>query len=445
MSIHINRYIANGITTVFPYTFVLLSEGDIAVTVGGQLLTKGSDYTISGIGSDTGGNVTIASAPADGLEIIFARYITLERLIRYQSNGDMTATTLNSDFDRLWMAIQDTDSDSARMLKLPMGTQIDQLINFDATARAGRAVIFDAAGNVTISAGNYEEQAAKANEAANSALIAGQHKDAAAASATGAAASASQAEASKAAAQNAAQTAASSAATQTAAQITQAMQGYVTSATSSATQSANSATQSAEARDAAVAAAASVSPVDLLHKSGAETITGQKTFITPPIGAHTPGQMVATFADTPPPRTLVCNGGVVSRALYSALFAVIGTKYGAGDGSTTFGLPNFLQDLAIVAAGSLTVGSISSGSVIGHSHSAWTDAQGEHQHSYLDKWGELLGMLNGAAATSRETLQTDHWRETKLAGSHKHNVGVGTTGGTYNLAGGVRLLICIAY
>lgn len=37
---------------------------------------------------------------------------------------------------------------------------------------------------------------------------------------------------------------------------------------------------------------------------------------------------------------LICNGANVSRTDYAALFAAIGTTYGAGDGSTTFGLPN---------------------------------------------------------------------------------------------------------
>lgn len=37
---------------------------------------------------------------------------------------------------------------------------------------------------------------------------------------------------------------------------------------------------------------------------------------------------------------LICNGSAVSRATYSDLFAIIGTTYGVGDGSTTFNLPN---------------------------------------------------------------------------------------------------------
>ena len=40
---------------------------------------------------------------------------------------------------------------------------------------------------------------------------------------------------------------------------------------------------------------------------------------------------------------LECDGSEVSRSTYSALFAVVGTNYGIGDGSTTFNLPD-LQD-----------------------------------------------------------------------------------------------------
>lgn len=39
---------------------------------------------------------------------------------------------------------------------------------------------------------------------------------------------------------------------------------------------------------------------------------------------------------------LLCNGAAVSRTTYSELFAVTGTAYGTGDGSTTFNVPDFL-------------------------------------------------------------------------------------------------------
>ena len=53
---------------------------------------------------------------------------------------------------------------------------------------------------------------------------------------------------------------------------------------------------------------------------------------------------------TPPDGWLLCDGSAVSRTTYAALFAVIGTTYGAGDGSTTFNLPDLrgLQPYAVV-------------------------------------------------------------------------------------------------
>lgn len=41
-----------------------------------------------------------------------------------------------------------------------------------------------------------------------------------------------------------------------------------------------------------------------------------------------------------PKNSLLCNGANVSRSTYKRLFEKIGTSYNAGDGSTTFGLPN---------------------------------------------------------------------------------------------------------
>ena len=57
-----------------------------------------------------------------------------------------------------------------------------------------------------------------------------------------------------------------------------------------------------------------------------------------PVGAFMP-----YAADTPPEGWLKCDGSTVSRTTYSALFAKIGTKYGSGDGSKTFNLPNFID------------------------------------------------------------------------------------------------------
>jgi microcystin-dependent protein len=52
------------------------------------------------------------------------------------------------------------------------------------------------------------------------------------------------------------------------------------------------------------------------------------------------GTMAPFAASTPPAGWLKCNGAAISRATYGALFAKIGTTWGAGDGSTTFNLPD---------------------------------------------------------------------------------------------------------
>lgn len=58
---------------------------------------------------------------------------------------------------------------------------------------------------------------------------------------------------------------------------------------------------------------------------------------TLPIGAIT--QFSGSIAPT---NWLFCNGQAISRTEYSELFAIIGTHYGEGDGSTTFNLPDFI-------------------------------------------------------------------------------------------------------
>lgn len=52
------------------------------------------------------------------------------------------------------------------------------------------------------------------------------------------------------------------------------------------------------------------------------------------------GTVIYMAANTTPSGFLRANGAGVSRSTYSALFSAIGTTYGAGDGSTTFNLPD---------------------------------------------------------------------------------------------------------
>ena len=65
------------------------------------------------------------------------------------------------------------------------------------------------------------------------------------------------------------------------------------------------------------------------------------------------GSILDFAASTTPANWLVCDGSAVSRTDYGALFAVIGTTWGAGDGSTTFNVPD-LRGRLTIHAGALT-------------------------------------------------------------------------------------------
>jgi microcystin-dependent protein len=70
------------------------------------------------------------------------------------------------------------------------------------------------------------------------------------------------------------------------------------------------------------------------------------------------GQGALFFGPTAPDGWLLCDGSAVSRSIYSALFSILGTTWGAGDGVSTFNLPDLRArfPLGSVSAGPDTVG-----------------------------------------------------------------------------------------
>ena len=93
-----------------------------------------------------------------------------------------------------------------------------------------------------------------------------------------------------------------------------------------------------------------------------------------------PAGAVQSFArSTPPSGWLAANGAAVSRTTYATLFAAIGTTFGAGDGSTTFNLPD-VRDRMMIGSGSLYALGATGGSrdaiVVSHTHTGTTDAAG---------------------------------------------------------------------
>ena len=59
------------------------------------------------------------------------------------------------------------------------------------------------------------------------------------------------------------------------------------------------------------------------------------------------GAVLNWFADVIPNNWLLCNGQEISRTDYAELFSVLSTKYGTGNGSTTFNLPDLQGRVAV--------------------------------------------------------------------------------------------------
>lgn len=74
--------------------------------------------------------------------------------------------------------------------------------------------------------------------------------------------------------------------------------------------------------------------------SGAPTQPNQAATKAYVDGSVPLGVMWQFAGDTAPTNWMLCRGQTISRATYAALFAVIGTRFGTGDGSTTFALPD---------------------------------------------------------------------------------------------------------
>ena len=93
--------------------------------------------------------------------------------------------------------------------------------------------------------------------------------------------------------------------------------------------------------------------------------------------------MIQMFAGSSVPSGwLLCNGAAVSRTTYARLFAVIGTTYGTGDGSTTFNLPDMRDRMAVGAGSSYAVNAKGGSPYIqAHTHGFTQPKIPNHAHS----------------------------------------------------------------
>jgi hypothetical protein len=100
------------------------------------------------------------------------------------------------------------------------------------------------------------------------------------------------------------------------------------------------------------------STLELILNSATTTVGGNLNMFAGANFTFIPvGTINTSVVSTVPTGFLYCNGQAVSRSVYINLFNAIGTTFGAGDGSTTFNVPNF-QGAFLRGVGSQTVGGV---------------------------------------------------------------------------------------
>ena len=144
--------------------------------------------------------------------------------------------------------------------------------------------------------------------------------------------------------------------------------------------------------------------------------------------------------ETPPTGYLICDGSAISRTTYADLFALLGTTYGAGDGSTTFNLPDYRGRFlrghdngagndpdasARLDRGDGTtgdaVGTIQDHDMESHLHQidppgTLTNYAGNHSHNTNSTTISTFGGGNHSHSTNTTSTTT------QFAGNHRHRV-----------------------
>lgn len=169
------------------------------------------------------------------------------------------------------------------------------------------------------------------------------------------------------------------------------------------------------------------------------------------------GTVHAYTGSSAPTGYLMCDGSAVSRETYANLFVVMGTTYGAGNGTTTFNVPDLRQRVPLGKAASGTGSTLgSTGGAINHTHSGGTvsgstasesshthgagsfaaAAGGDHNHGGTTGIGDTTQNFNMAAGA---TAMNDaaHVHDILDSGTHTHTIsGTSAAGSSHSHSAG---------
>lgn len=165
----------------------------------------------------------------------------------------------------------------------------------------------------------------------------------------------------------------------------------------------------------------------------------------PTVTAIPTGTFLPFGGTSAPSGFLLCDGTAYSRTTYAALFAVIGTAFGSGDGATTFNVPDLrgrapwgLDNMGGVdagrisssvtgrntrgASGGASTATLAEANLPAHSHTGTTSSNGDHSHTVPIQ----TNAEGGAGGAGR--MVTGGTTSTSTAGAHTHTFTTSTVG-----------------
>ena len=182
--------------------------------------------------------------------------------------------------------------------------------------------------------------------------------------------------------------------------------------------------------------------------TGASTFTGSAAFsgtpTAPTAAAGTNTAQIATTAfvlangvsptgvinmwptTSAPTGYLLCDGTAVNRTTYAALFAVISTTFGVGDGSTTFNVPNYTNRMPYGTTIGTTGGSADA-VVVSHTH---TIADAGHSHTFvqMDSYGGYFNPTSLSTIPGGNTVVGTHTSASNIINANTTGISVNTAG-----------------
>jgi len=188
------------------------------------------------------------------------------------------------------------------------------------------------------------------------------------------------------------------------------------------------------AQDAATKAYVDTVGFTVAPSTAGNVLTSNGTIWTSAASATVPtGSMQMWPTATAPTGYLLCAGAAVSRVTYATLYALIGTTYGVGDGTTTFNLPDLRGRSPFGVSTSYALASTGGSAdaiVVSHTHAA-TVVDAGHAHTIT---APTSGGTNAFVTSGTTTLPASISTSTQTTGITVSNATVGSSGTGANLS-----------